>query len=252
MKNDIILRTENIRKEFSGFVALKDINLEVSEGEFKAIIGPNGSGKTTLINILSGALKCTKGRVYLRGEDITGLSQHLIARKGMVRTDQYTQTFPNLTVYENLWIAAQSKNKLKLFKDYKSDRDIQKRVEEVLKIISLDHKPELIVSRCSYGEQRRVQIGMALLTDPDVLLMDEPTSGISPKEREDIINLLSRLSGEKTLVVVEHNVDVVLRLADEIVVLNEGEIIAEGEPDEVINMPVIKEIYVGGLTKWGV
>ncbi len=252
MKDEIILRTENIRKEFFGFVALRDINLEVSKGEFRAIIGPNGSGKTTLINILSGALRPSAGKVYLNGEDITGLPQHIIARKGMVRTHQYTQVFPNLTVYENLWIAAQSKNKLSLFKDYKKDRDIQEKVEDILRLIGLYHKHELIVSRCSYGEQRRVQIGMALLTDPDVLLMDEPTSGISPKERGDVVNLLSRLSGEKTLVVVEHNVDVVLQLADNITVLNEGRIVAEGEPEEVINMPVVKEIYVGGITKWEV
>lgn len=250
MDNEVILRTERIRKEFAGVVALDDISIEITKGECRAIIGPNGSGKTTLINVLSGALKPTSGKVYLKGEDITGLPQYIIARKGIVKTHQYTQIFPNLTILENLWIAAQSKNKLNLFRDYKKNIDIKKKVENILKLIGLDYKSEYTVSKCSYGEQRRVQIGMALLTDPEIILMDEPTSGISPKERDDIVDLLSKLTKDnKTLVIVEHNVDVVLQLADIVTVLNNGRVIAEGTPDEVINMPEIREIYIGGSKK---
>jgi len=241
-----VLTTTNLTKSFGGLIAVNDANMLVDEGELRAVIGPNGSGKTTLLNLISGHLKCTCGKIMLYNEDVTHLPPNIRASRGLARTFQHSQVFPRLTIIENLWVAAQRKRMLNPLGDYKTDEEVGEKVEETLKLIRLSHKSDRIASECSYGEQRRIEIGIALINNPKITLMDEPTAGISPQEREEIVNLLKNLKGLKTMLIVEHNVDVVMRIADKVTVLCEGRIVAEGLPKEVMACEEVQKAYIGG------
>ncbi|MEM2346267.1 MAG: ABC transporter ATP-binding protein [Archaeoglobaceae archaeon] len=238
-----MIETKNLRKEFGGVVAIKNLNINIGKEGITVIIGPNGSGKSTLINLLCGTLTPTAGKIYFEGKDITSLPSYMRARLGLIKMDQYVQIFSDLTVYENLVIAMQKKTKLSLLKNYEKSVETEK-IREILEVIGLHTKYRSQASTCSYGEQRRLQIGMILAANPKLILMDEPTSGISPREKEKIIALLQNLSKEKKLVIVEHDMNVVQRLADTVIVLNEGEVVATGEPEKVLNSPEVKEIYM--------
>lgn len=245
MGNEIIT-TKNLRKEFGGVVAIKDLNISIKRDGITGIIGPNGSGKSTLINLLCGTLIPTSGKIYFEGKDITRLPLYIRARLGLIKMGQYVDIFPNLTVYENLLIAAQRKIALSLLKNYeKKNIEIEEKIKEVLELIDLHAKHRSLASTCSYGEQRRLQIGMTLVANSKVILMDEPTSGISPREKERIVDLLKEISKDKKLIIVEHDMSVIQRLADIVIVLNEGEVVMEAKSEEVLNSPVVKEIYTG-------
>jgi branched-chain amino acid transport system ATP-binding protein len=244
--DEILLETRRLTKAFGGLVAVNNINLKVKKGEVRAIIGPNGAGKTTLFNLIMGRMLPNDGKIIFNGEDVTGLPSHIIARKGIATTFQITNIFPNLTVFENVWIGAQTKKKLNPFIHFSHLTDVEDRVEEILKSIGLNDKSNEIAANLSHGDQRILEIGIALSTNPLLLLLDEPTSGMSARERADIIKLLKELSEEKTIMLIEHNIDVVMELADVVTVMNEGSIFAEGKPKEISENEKVQEIYLGG------
>jgi len=247
MREDkIILVIEKLTKKFGGVTAVDEVDLTVKEGCLIAIIGPNGSGKTTLLNLISGHLEPTAGKIYFRGEDITKMTPRERALKGISRTYQISQNFRGLTVLENIWLAAQPKSRLNFFRDYRKYKDIEEKVRKILATVNLEHKASFLASQCSYGELRRLEIGRALATDPALLLMDEPTAGVSPKERSDVVDLIGKLAAEKTIILVEHAMDVVRELADEVVVLERGRIIKIGEPEEVLESKEVQTMYMRG------
>jgi len=242
-----ILEVINVTKKFGGLTALDRVNIKLDRGELRGIIGPNGSGKTTLINVISGYLTPTEGKIIFKGEDITALPPHVIARKGIGRAFQLTNIFKSLTVYENIWTACQIKFKYaNPFADIKKMKEVEQRVEEILKFIGLSREADRITSECTFGEQRLIEFGIVLGMDPEMLLLDEPTTGLSPQERQPVINLIKNLIGVKTIIIVEHSMDVLAQLGAYVTVLHRGQILAEGPFSDVVKDEKVQRIYLGG------
>jgi len=248
---EMLLETEGLTKSFGKMVAVNRLDLQVKEGELKAIIGPNGAGKTTLFNLITGKLAPDEGVVRFKGEDITGLTPHAISQKGLARSFQLTNIFPNLTVFENVRIAVQARDKRRssFFIGAASLRETNRKTEELLEWIGLSEYRDYLAKNLSYGDQRHLEIGLALATSPKLLLLDEPTSGMSPFETQKTIQLIKRLSEELklTVLLIEHHMDVVMALAHYILVMHYGEKIAEGTPQEVAADRKVQEAYLGGL-----
>ncbi len=240
-----ILETLALRKSFGGLTAVDSVDFLVEEGELRAIIGPNGAGKSTFFNLLTGVLRPTAGRVLLRGEDITGLPPHAISLRGLGRTLQNSALFPGLTVFENVWLSAQAGQVQKLVVRPSLRRSVERRVVEVLLLLGLEDKQDVPAGDLSHGDQRLLEIAIALGTNPSVLLMDEPTAGLSPKETRDFLELIRGLASARTIVLIEHDMNVVMSLATTITVLHEGRIVAEGKPKDVQANPVVRRIYLG-------
>ncbi|MBI5167158.1 MAG: ABC transporter ATP-binding protein [candidate division NC10 bacterium] len=242
-----VLETEGLTKRFGGLIAVDRVNFSMREGELRAIIGPNGAGKTTFFNLISGCLSPSEGRVFFKGEEITHLPADQISRRGIARTFQITSIFPNITVYENIWAAAQTKKGF-LNPLVHSSRlmDIRKRVEGILEIVGLHDKSGEIASNLSHGDQRLLEIGIALGTDPHLLLLDEPTAGMSVKETRETMERVKELSCKLSIIIVEHDMSVVMELADTISVFDFGRIIAEGPPEEIKRDERVQEVYLGG------
>jgi branched-chain amino acid transport system ATP-binding protein len=245
----VLLQTEGLTKSFGKMVAVNRMNLKVRKGELKSIIGPNGAGKTTLFNLITGKLPPTEGTVRFKEEEITGLAPHVITQLGLARSFQLTNIFPNLTVFENVRIAVQAKDKRRFSHlSWAADlEEINRRTEEILERIGLLEYKDYIAKNLSYGDQRHLEIGIALATEPDLLLLDEPTSGMSPLETQETIQLIEQLSKDLTILIIEHNMDVVMKVSDSILVMHYGEKIAEGTPKEVAANPHVQEAYLGGL-----
>jgi len=244
----VILRTEKLTKAFGGLIAVNNLDLTIPEGEVRAIIGPNGAGKSTLLLMIIGMLKPTEGKIFFKDKDITGLPPYKVFRLGISATFQTSNIFPNLSVYENIWIAAQSrcKGKMNPLIHHRRLKDVENRVEEILKRLNLKDLAEEPAGKLSHGDQRVLEVGLALATDPDLLLLDEPTSGMSPKEAAEMAKLIKELSKEVSIVLVEHNMDVVMRVADKITVLDKGKILAEGTPKMISDNRRVQEVYLGG------
>ena len=250
-----ILRTENLTKRFGELAAVDGVNLSVRDGEFRSIIGPNGAGKTTMFNLISGAMAPTEGRVMFAGEDVTNLSAHERVRRGMGRSFQISNVFGGLTVRENVRLAAQSifdstfSPFESLFKSTAEFPDVQERTDEVLARIELDGQADAVANALAYGDRRRLEIGIVLATDPDLVLLDEPTAGMSGDETRDTIELIRDVLADKTLVLVEHDIDLVMNLSDTITVLHYGQILAEGTPEAIAASEAVQEAYLGGVTE---
>ncbi len=245
--NDFLLKTEGLTKHFGGLTALAEVNFAVRPGDIRAIIGPNGAGKSTFFNCLTGVLPPTRGRIVFNGEDITGLPQHLISRKGIARSYQITNIMPGLTCFENIRVAAQSrKSGLFLLSHYRDHRDILERAEAVLESVGLRGKEEVPAASLSHGEQRDLEIGIALATEPKLLLLDEPTAGMSVAETRETMELIRRIARQVTILIVEHDMEVVMGLAQRITVLHYGEVLAEGTPAEIQSNPKVLEVYLKG------
>ncbi|MDA8186815.1 MAG: ABC transporter ATP-binding protein [Dehalococcoidales bacterium] len=241
------LKVEKLYKNFGGLQAINGISLKVEEGERRAIIGPNGAGKTTLFNLISGELKPSAGHVFLHDQEITGLQPYQIAAKGLARTFQRNNLFLGLSVFENVRIAAQQKNGIssKLLSPASSFRDVNAETAEILETLALGDKADILTKNLSYGEQRQVEIAIALATRPKVLLLDEPCAGLSPAETTMLTGMIKRMPNDITILIIEHDMDVVFALADRIAVLHYGEVLAEGTPQEVKANKVVLEVYLG-------
>jgi branched-chain amino acid transport system ATP-binding protein len=240
-----ILRTEDLTIRFGGLTALNRVNFEVQRGEIRAIIGPNGAGKSTFFNCLTGVLRPSSGHVLFDGGDITGLSPDRISQKGIARSYQITNILPNATALENARIAAQSRRHgWSLLTHYRAYRDIIEKAEAVLEAVGLGSRRNELAANLSHGEQRTLEIGVALATEPQLLCLDEPTAGMSAAETHHTMELVRRIGKDLTILIVEHDMRVVMELAQRITVLHYGAILAEGTPAEIQHNPRVLEVYL--------
>ena len=240
-----VLRTELLTVRFGGLAALNCVNFEVGRDEIRAIIGPNGAGKSTFFNCLTGILRPSSGRILFKGEDITGLSSDRISRKGIARSYQITNILPNATTLENVRIAAQSRRHAwSMLTHHGAYGDIIAKAEAVLESVGLRGKAEELAANLSHGEQRNLEIGIALATEPQLLCLDEPTAGMSAAETQDTMKLVRRIAKNLTILIVEHDMPLVMELADRITVLHYGAILAEGTPAEIQQNPRVLEVYL--------
>ena len=242
-----ILETHDLHHDFNGLQVISGIDLSVEQGQCHALIGPNGAGKTTLFNIIMGAYVPRSGRVLFRGEEITGFASHRLARLGMSRSFQITSTFPRLTAFENvrLGVLARRGVRLDIFHRVRRMSQICGETESVLRrarLYDVRHQP---ASGLSYGQNRALELGLAMAADAQLVLLDEPTAGMSKEETLESIELIRDLSKGKTVVIVEHDMDVVFSLADHITVLNRGRILASGPPQDVREDPGVRDAYLG-------
>ncbi|SDZ85877.1 branched-chain amino acid transport system ATP-binding protein [Haloplanus vescus] len=248
-----LLETENLVKEFGGLVATDDVNLSIEEGERVSIIGPNGAGKSTLINLITRRLDPTSGDIRFKGESIVNRDPHEVVQMGVSKSFQTASIFSDLTVRENAEIAALASEHGSFGFKFLQHRDSLDEVHEVaadtLDAVGLLGQADRTASELPYGDKRRLEIGIALAAEPDLLLMDEPTAGMSPEETEATVDLVEEVKRELglTFVLIEHDMEIVFSISDRIVVLNRGQIIAEGTPDEIRGNPAVQEAYLGGV-----
>jgi branched-chain amino acid transport system ATP-binding protein len=242
-----ILETLNLSKNFGSLQAVNNVNLKIREGSIHSIIGPNGAGKTTLFNLLTGFHTPSSGRAYFKGKEITRFSPHKISRMKIGRSFQITSIFPELSVKENIRIAAQSRTKVgyHLLKSLNGLGHLEEKAQRMLKRIGLADKSELLAKHLSHGEKRILDIGIGLATDPQLLLLDEPTSGLSGDEISRITDVIRDISAEVTILLIEHNIDVVISISNTITVLHQGQVIAEGSPDDIQRNQRVQEAYLG-------
>jgi len=240
-----ILKTELLSVRFGGLSALSDVNFAVARDQVHAIIGPNGAGKSTFFNCLTGVLRPSGGRIIFDGDDITGLPSNAISQKGMARSYQITNILPNATVFENVRIAAQSRRHgWNMFAHHGALADINDKAEAALDSVGLLAKAGELASNLSHGEQRNLEIGIALATEPKLLCLDEPTAGMSQAETDETKALVRHIAKNLTILIVEHDMQVVMELCDRITVLNYGIILAEGTPAEIQENPKVLEVYL--------
>ena len=247
MADEIILETRGLTKEFKGFVAVKDVSLKVRRGSIHALIGPNGAGKTTCFNLLTHFLVPTRGQIYYKGREITGWSPSSIARMGLVRSFQISAVFPHLTVLENVRIALQRKRGHS-FDFWRSQRvldELNDAARALIEAVGLTEFESAVAVELAYGRKRALEIATTLALDPEMMLLDEPTAGMAHADVERITALVKRVSANRTVLMVEHNLSVVSTLSDVITVLQRGEILAEGDYNTVSKDPRVVEAYLG-------
>jgi branched-chain amino acid transport system ATP-binding protein len=231
--------------QFGGLAALSRVNFVVERGNTHAIIGPNGAGKSTFFNCLTGVLRPTSGRIVFNGEDVTGQPSDVISQKGIARSYQITNILPNISALENVRIAAQSRRHAwNMVSHHTAFADINEKAEAALAAVGLLDKADELASNLSHGAQRNLEIGIALATEPKLLCLDEPTAGMSAAETRDTMHLVKRIGENFTILIVEHDMEVVMELADRITVLHYGQILAEGTPDEIQQNPKVLEVYL--------
>ncbi|MGN6571261.1 MAG: ABC transporter ATP-binding protein [Pseudolabrys sp.] len=244
---DIILRTEDLTKEFAGFVAVSGVALEVERGSIHALIGPNGAGKTTCFNLLTKFLQPTRGRILFKGEDITGLQPADVARLGLVRSFQISAVFPHMTVLENVRIALQRKRGAS-FDFWRSAGVLDEyndRAAQLIADVGLTEFTNWAAVELPYGRKRALEIATTLALDPEMMLLDEPMAGMGHEDIARIAELIKRVAADRTVLMVEHNLSVVADLSDRITVLTRGRILAEGDYDTVSTNPDVREAYMG-------
>jgi branched-chain amino acid transport system ATP-binding protein len=244
-----LLRVENVSKLFGSLVAVNNVSMTVEPGELRAVIGPNGAGKTTFFNLITGFFRPTSGRIMFNGDDVTDLLPARRVWRGIARTFQITEVFPELTVHENLRIPVEvaSGFRLKPWLSRAADEKIRERVAELLKMGGLTDKASRLVGELSHGDQRATEIMMAIALNPGLLLLDEPTAGMGEQETFEIIQLVRRLHKDNklTIVLIEHDMRVVFHLADRIMVLDQGKFLAEGTPQQIAANEAVQTAYLG-------
>jgi len=249
-----ILRTEKLKKYFGVVSAADGVDLSLERGVLTSIIGPNGAGKTTFINLLTGNILPDSGKVFFDGEEITHLPTYKRVKKGICRSFQIMNIFPKLTVYENLQIPIFSlfNRSLSFFQPLSRHVDVNDRVEKLLREIGLFDKKEILAGTLSHGDQRLLEIALAMAPEPKLLFLDEPTAGMNPVERVKVLENIRRLSKEKqsTFVIVEHDMDIVFSLSDRIVVLHRGQVLADGPPDQIKQNEDVRKVYLGEEILW--
>ena len=240
-----LLKTEALSIRFGGLAALSDVNFQLARDEIRAVIGPNGAGKSTFFNCLTGVLRPTGGRIIFNGEDITGLRSNLISQKGIARSYQITNVLPNATALENVRIAAQSRRHgWNMVTHHSNFPDINMKAEAALQSVGLLSKAYELAANLSHGEQRNLEIGIALATEPKLLCLDEPTAGMSAAETNETKELIRSIAKNHTILIVEHDMEVVMELCHRITVLHYGQILAEGTPEEIQQNPKVLEVYL--------
>ena len=243
-----ILTTQGLTKNFGGLRAVDSVTLDIGQRKLTSVIGPNGAGKTTLYNLLTGLIKPDSGRIIFNGEDITHLPIHKIVKKGISRSFQILNLFNELTLFENVWLGVQSQqgHGPELFSNPDKFNSVKEETYRIIREIGLSGKEEVPVKLLSYGDRRILEITISLTAKPSLLLLDEPTSGLMSEDRKRISEFMKKLSSQLTLIVVEHDMDVVLSISDHIVVMHQGKILAQGTPDEIRGNDKVQEAYLGG------
>ncbi|MPZ88995.1 MAG: ATP-binding cassette domain-containing protein [Nitriliruptorales bacterium] len=242
-----ILLAERLDRWFGGIHAVNSVDLDVADGSLHAVIGPNGSGKTTLFNLITGHTRPTAGRVSFDGDVITGLPYHKVVRRGLAKSYQITTIFPLLSVLENVRIAAQAASFSYVFwRSANRMHDVVAHAEQVLERVGLADRPNQTAGNLSHGDQRRLDLAIALASSPRLLLLDEPTAGMSPQETAETVELIRDLNADLTILMIEHKMDVILGIADRITVLHQGATLFEGTPDEIRAHPEVQEVYLTG------
>jgi branched-chain amino acid transport system ATP-binding protein len=247
LTDEVILETRGLTKEFKGFVAVKDVSLKVRRSSIHALIGPNGAGKTTCFNLLTHFLEPTRGQIFFKGRDITGSPPARIARMGLVRSFQISAVFPHLTVLENVRVALQRKRgaSFDFWKSEKILNALDEPARELIKAVGLSEFEETVAVELPYGRKRALEIATTLALEPEMMLLDEPTAGMTHSDVERITALIKKVSANRTVLMVEHNLSVVSTLSDTITVLQRGEILAEGNYAAVSKNPQVIEAYLG-------
>lgn len=251
MDEQIILETHDLRKEFGGLVAVANVSMKVRAHSLHTIIGPNGAGKTTLFNLLSGNLKPTHGRVLFKGQDITQLPTHRTAHLGIGRSFQITNVFSNLTVLENVRLAAQAlgKDSFKFWRHHDHFARYEERAQEILHQVGLAEQATLPARVLPHGGKRKLELAILLAADPELLLLDEPTAGMAREEIPMLMHVIEeiRSRGDKTIMLVEHKMDLVMNVSDWITVMHLGQVLAEGTPGEIAANQAVQSAYLGQL-----
>ncbi|MCX7783186.1 MAG: ABC transporter ATP-binding protein [Meiothermus sp.] len=242
-----LLAIEHLTKQFGGLAAVNDCNLRVEVGEIHALIGPNGAGKTTLINQISGVLQPTKGQIRFDGKEITHTPQHQRVWLGLARTFQITNLFKSYTVLENLELAVQARSgsSFRFWSPVKRETRLREEAEQISELLGLTPRNHTVVAQLSHGEQRQLEVGLALACKPKMLLLDEPMAGMGPEESGRMVELIAKLGQSVTILLVEHDMDAVFRLAQRISVLVYGHVIASGAPEEIRANPEVHKAYLG-------
>ena len=243
------LETRDLTISFGGHLAVNGVSCGFRHGTLTAIVGPNGAGKTTYFNLISGQLRATRGQVFLHGEEISHLAPSARSLRGVGRAFQLTNLFPHLSTLENVRLAIQSRADLgfNLHSIWSSHRELISRAEAVLDIVALADRRHVPASALAHGDQRKLDVAMLLALEPDVFMFDEPTAGMSPHDMPVMLDLIQSLKTrkEKTLLLVEHKMDVIRELSDRIIVMHNGALVADGEPADVIASPIVREAYLG-------
>ena len=241
-----MLEVTGLGKRFGAFAALQNVSVAFPAGQLSAIIGPNGAGKSTFFNLISGALAPSSGKVVFEGRDITGLAQHQFARIGIAKSFQITNLFKQLSAFENVRVAAQMRqSRFELFKPRAALYEVAEQADALLRRVGLADLRHKNAGELAHGQQRALEIAMALASQPRLLLMDEPTAGMSPEETGVMMDLITALAAERTVVLVEHKMKLVMGICQRLVVLHQGELLAQGTPAEIRANPEVRRVYLG-------
>jgi branched-chain amino acid transport system ATP-binding protein len=249
-QKNLIVETQNLVKKFGEFTAVNGINLGIEPNICKGLIGPNGAGKTTFFNLISGVFKPTSGKIFFKGEDITGMPPYKFSKKGISRSFQVTNVFTRLPVMENVRLAVQSRGKdnRNFYSHVDSLKQYKQKTLEILETVGLKQKAYYPADFIPHGDQRKLEIAIALATEPELLLLDEPTAGVSVEEVQDVVNVIQKIreTHRITILIVEHKIDVIMNLCDSVAVMHEGQLIAEGTPVEITKNDLVQTVYLGG------
>ncbi len=242
-----LLTTQGLTKSFGGLVAVDSVSIDFMESKVHAIIGPNGAGKTTLINLLSGDLPPSAGTITFQEHDLTQKPVHAVSQLGIGRSYQKTNIFPHFTCLQNCWLGAQSRmsSSMRFFRPAKAYAEIRRRTERAIDLCGLNDRIDTVASAMSYGEQRQLEIGMMLATEPELLLLDEPLAGMGTDESKQVVELIKRLAQEHTVILIEHDMDAVFAVADELTVMVNGKVLATGTPEEIRSSQEVQDAYLG-------
>ena len=241
-----ILEVENVSKRFGNFVALNNVSTRFEAGKLSAIIGPNGAGKSTFFNVVSGAFPPSAGTLKFQGRDITGTAQHEFARIGIAKSFQITTVFQHLTAHENVRVAAQMRHaRYQMVKPRAAMAEVSERASALLERVGLADLQQRPASDLAHGQQRALEVAMALASEPVLLLMDEPTAGMSPEETKVMMDLIVQLAAERSVIIVEHKMKLVMGICERLLVLHHGEFLAEGTPDEIRANTEVRRVYLG-------
>ena len=243
-----ILKIENLTKNFGSISAVSNVNLEVEEGTIHSVIGPNGAGKSTFFNMISGVIPPSNGSVYYKDKDITGFESYKLPHMGIAKCFQITNVFPKLTVRENVWASIFScshKSKVDLFKSMNDFKTIDEDTENIISDVGLSHKIDDKAEELSHGQQRMLEMAITLGAKPDLLLLDEPTQGLAPEATVEMTELIRKLSKNYTILLIEHKMHIVMEISKIITVLNFGEKIEEGTPNQIKNSKKVQDAYLG-------